>query len=370
MLKNKNILIFDPLLLTYPYTLNLSNSLSKFNKVSLLTNKRVIPKYLNKHLDEIKLVHSHNFDNKKKIVKFFLLILTYFKFHKLCKKNDVIIFQMSPFTLFDYIILKFSKINNKSILNLHNSKPFHGEKKILQTLIYKKYLKSFNYFIVHSERTKRFLKIVFKKKNIFYFNLPYDSITNKFEVKKNIKQKYILFIGNIKYYKGLDLLIKAFSELDENVKCSFKLLIVGKNKFKLKIKDKNIKIINKYVDDKYVNFFINNCHLIILPYRDIDGSGILSLAINYEIPVITSNLLGFKEILTSYEEDDFFISDSVESLKEKLSNIMSDKNNLDKLKFKIKETKMKMNNWDSVSENLIKSNFFQNHQQVFVNQMN
>ena len=111
---------------------------------------------------------------------------------------------------------------------------------------------------------------------------------------------YILFFGLIRKYKGLDLLIDAFSIYQKKNKNAY-LLIVGefyenKNKYLRQIDNLGLK--NKVLlypefinSDQARNFFCaSDC--VAQTYRSASQSGVTPVAYHYGLPILVSNLNG------------------------------------------------------------------------------
>lgn len=104
----------------------------------------------------------------------------------------------------------------------------------------------------------------------------------------------LLFIGLCKEYKNIDYLVKTF----KNLKGNNILLIAGKFPsidYLKKVKslsgvDINIKIEAKYIEDDYLQIYLNACDAVVLPYKDILTSGTAMLAISFGKPVIAPRL--------------------------------------------------------------------------------
>jgi Glycosyltransferase len=114
--------------------------------------------------------------------------------------------------------------------------------------------------------------------------------------------KTILFFGLIREYKGLDILLKAFSMLDE----SYHLIIAGEpygsfEKYQKLIDDSplksNISINTQYIKDSDVNKYFSSADVCVLPYRSATQSGISSISYYYNLPMITTNVGGLKEMI-------------------------------------------------------------------------
>lgn len=122
------------------------------------------------------------------------------------------------------------------------------------------------------------------------------------ELNINPRNKNLLFFGFIRDYKGLDLLIEAFNNLDS----SYNLIIAGEcygsfdkyqeqiNKSPLK---NNIYIFTDYIPDSKVPVFFGAADVCILPYKSATQSGITSIAYHFEVPLIATNTGGLKETI-------------------------------------------------------------------------
>lgn len=130
----------------------------------------------------------------------------------------------------------------------------------------------------------------------------------------------LLFFGQIKDVKGLDIVLKALPLLQVD---NLKLVIAGRpwhtdfstylelietlgltNKVKLHI---------KYIPDKDVPYFFSAADVVCLPYRKIYQSGVLLYALCYEKIIVCSDLEPFTEIVTDGVNGFVFKAGSVES---------------------------------------------------------
>ncbi len=115
-------------------------------------------------------------------------------------------------------------------------------------------------------------------------------------------KKNILFFGLIRHYKGLDILLKAFAELDE----SYQLIIAGEpygsfepyQEIIDKIPGKNrIKLCLRYIKDSQVKDYFSAADVAVLPYRSATQSGISSIAYHFEVPMIVTDTGGLKSTI-------------------------------------------------------------------------
>jgi D-inositol-3-phosphate glycosyltransferase len=120
------------------------------------------------------------------------------------------------------------------------------------------------------------------------------------------EQRVLVFFGQIKDVKGLDVLLKGFAVARETDK-SLHLLIGGrvwKTDF-----SKYAEIISKYdlaphctlhiryIPDAEVPFFYRCADLVILPYRRIYQSGVVLEAMSYGSAVLVSDIAGMLEVI-------------------------------------------------------------------------
>lgn len=115
-------------------------------------------------------------------------------------------------------------------------------------------------------------------------------------------KKNILFFGLIRDYKGLDILLEAFSMLDS----SYQLIIAGEpygsfEKYRKLIDaspfKENIHVFDRYIPDNQVNVFFSAADICVLPYRTATQSGISSVSYHFEVPMITTDVGGLKEMI-------------------------------------------------------------------------
>lgn len=137
-----------------------------------------------------------------------------------------------------------------------------------------------------------FGKAVSKTEAARFLNLPSD-------------QKYLLFFGLIRDYKGLDLLLEAMAE-DLLKEKDIKLLVAGefysdsKPYFDLiekhNLKDRII-MHTKFVPDPEVKYYFGLADLIVQPYKSATQSGVTQIAYHFEKAMLVTNVGGLSEII-------------------------------------------------------------------------
>ncbi len=174
-----------------------------------------------------------------------------------------------------------------------------------------------NHIFVHTERMKEELAKEFGVPGAKVSVIPY-GINNKVPntnltgsqarrtLGLDINQKVMLFFGNIAPYKGLDILITAFGE----IVCrspEYRLIVAGRPKncdqhwrdileaiARSGLEDRVIQKIG-YVPDEETEIYFKAADVLVLPYRSIFQSGVLSLGFSFGLPVVATDVGSFKE---------------------------------------------------------------------------
>lgn len=105
----------------------------------------------------------------------------------------------------------------------------------------------------------------------------------------------LLFFGLVRAYKGLDILISALGKV---VRPDVTLRIVGefwegRQEIEQQIADlalgNRVEIVGRYVSDQEAAEYFNAADVVVLPYRTVSASGVISVAYRYGRPVIVSD---------------------------------------------------------------------------------
>lgn len=138
-----------------------------------------------------------------------------------------------------------------------------------------------------------------------------------------LPSRYLLFFGNILPYKGLGILTKAVDILGEALH-DFKIIIAGKgNDPSLETirNDSRYIIISRFIKNVELATLIPNAYAVICPYLTMSQSGIPQTVFPFNVPVIASNLDGFKEIITP-DNGQFFSCGDPEALAQSIRHLI------------------------------------------------
>jgi len=104
-----------------------------------------------------------------------------------------------------------------------------------------------------------------------------------------------LCFGLLRPYKGIDVLLKAWRGIDDA-----ELWVVGLPKMDVAplhaAAPPNVRFVERFVADDEIPAFFQRADLVVLPYREIDQSGVLFTALAFGSPLLLTEVGGFPEI--------------------------------------------------------------------------
>ena len=253
-----------------------------------------------------------------------MVIGEYYHIVKQLKDSVDIIYSDFVGAPFYYPIL-LNTVKNKPIVHAaHNVIPYPVWPLLLK--LYVKYVfKHNNHFQMFSKFTAEYFKEHYPGKSYFYCPMTlkgYGEVTTD-NYKIDSSKLNLLFFGNVVQNKRLDLLIQAVKELPVEVKQRVHLTVAGKcnvpQPYLEQINgDGIISVFFKRIDDCEVAELFTKHDFLVLPYQDVAQSGPHMIAYYYDLPVIASNIDGFKERIVDGVNGLLFKNKSVDDLKKKI----------------------------------------------------
>jgi len=294
----------------------LYEQLAMFNEVKAFTFKRQYPDFLFPGTSQ----YVNENDDVKKINAFEVLDtinpLTFIKTAKEIRRfqPDLMITKYwMPFFApsLGYVAGKLRKSGTKLISILDNVIPH--EKRFGDIFLTKYFINRNDGFVVMSDSVKNdLLKLKPDAKYIKHFHPLFDHFGEKVEKEKarqklgiDLNKKVLLFFGFIRDYKGLDILLQVLSKLNEE----YLLVIAGEvygsfEKYdniinKLQIGNKVKKFI-RYINDDEVPLFFSASDVCVQPYKSATQSGIVGISLHFDLPIISTDVGGLREIIEEY----------------------------------------------------------------------
>lgn len=251
---------------------------------------------------------------------------SYFEYWKLFRTmansgSDLIYVDMAP-QLYAYYATKFTLPKQKTIFATHNVKTPKGARLERMARFYmKKLLNNYQNFQVFSRNQQAYLERMVHGKNVLYAPLALKQYGDKEKRTKHQGKMNFLSFGHIRHYKRIDLLIDAAQMLYEETGEMFVVTIAGScpswGEYAGRIKfPKLFDLQIGFVDDNEVARLFANADYLVLPYQDLAQSGAITVAFNYGVPVITSDIPQFQEFVEEGRNGYMFKSEDVRALKE------------------------------------------------------
>jgi len=131
----------------------------------------------------------------------------------------------------------------------------------------------------------------------------------------DLPEKFILFIGRIREYKGLGQLIQAFSKLRTP---EIALVIAGEGKFEYEM-DQGITLINRWLEEPEIAELISRSHLVVFPYVEASQSGLIPYCISENKKIVITAQPGLLEQAASYKNSYVVLKSSVDALTKSIS---------------------------------------------------
>ncbi|MBD5370248.1 MAG: glycosyltransferase [Bacteroides sp.] len=184
-------------------------------------------------------------------------------------------------------------------------------------------LSRFRHFQVFSKSQLEVLKSRRPDADVFYCPLMLkDYGPLPADVKKEPGIRTFLFFGKIIRYKRLDILLRAVNLLADRGVGGFRVEICGycgahtwQKEYQPLIEHPDLVStdIRRIPNEEVARCFAKS-DFFVMPYQDIAQSGALTVALNYNLPVIASDLPAFKEFLTPGVDSMFFASGDAAAL--------------------------------------------------------
>jgi glycosyltransferase involved in cell wall biosynthesis len=112
-----------------------------------------------------------------------------------------------------------------------------------------------------------------------------------FETDKRV----VLFFGLLRPYKGLDVLLDAWRGIDDA-----ELWIVGMPRMDVAAlrarAPTSVRFVTRFLADAELPAYFRRAELVVLPYREIEQSGVLFTALAFGKPLLVSDVGGFGEL--------------------------------------------------------------------------
>lgn len=372
------VLIIDPWLEDgknlYFYTTGLAGGLSKKCTVTVIgSTKLTKPDQADYKVKKLFFPFSNymKVGALRRIVRGIEYILAYLRIliYAMFNNFDVIHIEWPLLYRFDaWVFRRLAKQCHTFVIKAHNVLPHStGEKYLIEM---KKIYACGDVVLVHGEPILKDFQKIFpdlsEKVRVQRFgihmnhDMHYDLATIPEEIQKKVNEanKVLYFFGRFDFDKGLDLLADYWYEdhkNDDNL-----LVVTGLpdseyeelKTTRRKLKDcNNVIFIEQFIPNYLLNYFVDHCNAVLLPYRKGYVSAGIFTAAEFYKPVVATQFGAISEYVISGETG--IISNSFDQYRETLTTVCNMSNKRLKEMGKLNGNYIRETcNWDYIAEEL------------------
>lgn len=347
------------------YDLSLLKSLSKLSvKTYLFSN-------FQKNNTDIIIKNVFNTKIKNNVIKALNYFKGYLTSYIKCKfkKIDAVIlhiFSASYLSLLWVVLAKIFRL--KIIVIAHDISSFSNDdycfiKKIIYSWLSESIVvhNQFSFDEISKVVSKKSLRKIYIIKQGNY--LDFINNISKPDALRNLNldynYRYILFFGQIKKAKGLDILLKSMPFINKDIK----LIIAGrpwKDNFlhyqsiidKLRIQERIVKYV-RYISNEERDLLFSVSDAFIMPYKKIYQSAVQLMGMSYGLPVIASDLKQHREIIEQKTNGMLFKSEDHLSLAKAINYLLDDRKLISKIRQNSIKTARDEYSWDKIAEKYV-----------------
>lgn len=194
-------------------------------------------------------------------------------------------------------------LRKKIVMTVHDPLPHSSHKdKVIERYRNLGFKRADSLILLNKHMTKEFCeRYAIKESKIRYSKLGvFDYLDSYPAPKCDVKEKYILFFGQIASYKGLEYLLPAMVEVHKSHP-EWKLIVAGGGKMYFDITEyeklEYIEIRNHFIDMPELVSLLRNCEFAVAPYKDATQSGLLLNAFSLNKPMVVTNVGNFPDMV-------------------------------------------------------------------------
>lgn len=256
----------------------------------------------------------------------------------LARRFDVVHVQFLPLPVFDYLCLRFISGRAPVVCTVHEVVPHDARFRRMSAFVFRAIYRHARILFAHTEATQTKLihdygidpsRIVrIEHGNLEHLLDP----TVQYNGNSRSHPLTILFLGQIRRDKGLDVLVEAAAMLRQRVP-AFRLQIVGAPGFDLssirrQIQERGLEDLVEfhlaYVSDPEFAKYLMNATVVALPYRRIEQSGVAVAACTLGKAIVATRCGGLQEMVEQAGNGLLVPIDDACALAEALETVLTD----------------------------------------------
>jgi glycosyltransferase involved in cell wall biosynthesis len=160
-------------------------------------------------------------------------------------------------------------------------------------------------------------------------------------------KRVVLFFGLMRPYKGIDVLLEAWRGIEDA-----ELWIAGMPRMDISSllagAPPNVRFVPRFITDDELPAYFRRADLVVLPYREIEQSGVLFTALAFAKPLLLSDVGGFAEVAAGGAARAVAAGDVV-ALHDALADLLGDPAALAELSDRARAAAAGEYAWDSIA---------------------
>ena len=161
----------------------------------------------------------------------------------------------------------------------------------------------------------------------------------------------VLCFGLMRPYKGIDLLLEAWRGIERA-----ELWVAGAPRMDISAlragAPAGVRFVPRFIGDDELPAYFRRADLVVLPYREIDQSGVLFTALAFGKPLLLSDVGGFPEVAATGAARTFPAGD-VAGLHDALTELLGDRDTLSRMAVRASETAAGEYSWEAIARRTI-----------------
>lgn len=222
----------------------------------------------------------------------------------------IVHFQWSPLPVIDLWAIRWLRRRVPVVLTLHDSNPYQGHANWLMRQGYAGLLTAVDAIIVHTRQAQQ--RVMARGIDpLLIHRMPHGLLNDGGDaaVPKPRRLPHdrlvLLQFGRIKPYKGIDLLLNALDLIPAELRHRLEVRIVGDPHMNTAAMEKFVRdhrlagcvtLRFEFVSDAEAERLFAEADAVLLPYREIDASGVAMSAVARGVPVLATAVGGFREL--------------------------------------------------------------------------
>ena len=218
---------------------------------------------------------------------------------------------INPYDFNFFLMLTLLRRDLSSYVVVHDALPHKGSfwpPRLVTRYILKRATK----IITLSDYTSQALRTKYK------FNGEIDKVEHPvlFDIKlRNVKtelpDRYVVSIGRVRRYKGIDEFLKLYKRLPES---DVKMLVAGSGRISHNYRKLGVSTINRWLTDSEFVEIIRNSEAVLLTYTEASQSGVIPIAMALNKKILFRDSGGLSEQLLGYPNAYEYTQDNFENV--------------------------------------------------------